>query len=370
MPSFNIIDYVLEYGKDTFGERKLSKEDALVLCQFTYLKFEGLMDSMSEEILTIKQINGSKDKDSLFSDKKLEKENRALFEAMVDSKRFEDLRMCLYINRIEKDTQFAAMTYLLSDNSVLVVFRGTDENIVGWQEDMGFALERPVTGQILSVKYINDISDRFRCNFSVAGHSKGGNLAVYASLMAHAGVRERIENIYSFDGPGFRKEFLKAKGYDSIRNKVIKVIPKSSVVGMILDEGKDSLVIEARSLGFSQHNPYMWVIKNGELVKTQQTESHKKLIESVNEWILDKDEHQLERFVEILNGLMASPDADTTRQYMKEFIKNTTKVIKAASDIDEDTKKFLSSFIKSYFEILMDMIKEEIPENPYKKKKS
>lgn len=130
------------------------------------------------------------------------------------------------------------------------------------------------------------------------------------------------------------------------------------------------MVVEARSLGFSQHNPYMWVIKKGKLCKTEQTEAHKKLTESVNEWILDKDENQLERFVKLLNSLMDSPDANTTREYMKGFLRNTTKVIKAATDIDEDTKKFAASFVKSYFEILMDMIKEEMSDNPFFEKKS
>lgn len=370
MPGSNIIDYVIEYGNSTFTEREFSTEDALVLCQFTYLKFEKLMAPMSENIVSVKELDASPLKESLFSDKWLQKENRALFKAMADSKRFENLKMCLHINRVEKDTQFAALTFLLPDNRVLVVFRGTDENLVGWQEDMGFALERPVTGQILSVKYINDVSERFGCRFRVAGHSKGGNLAIYASLMARKEARDRIDNIYSFDGPGFRKEFLEAKGYEDISDRVIKVIPKSSIVGMILDEGKDSMVVEARSLGFSQHNPYMWVIKNGKLCKTEQTEAHKKLVESVNEWILDKDENQLERFVKILNTLLDSPEANTTSEYMKDFLKNTTRVIKTAADIDEDTKKFISSFVKSYFEILMDMIKEEVAASPFFDRKS
>ena len=42
----------------------------------------------------------------------------------------------------------------------------------------------------------------------VGGHSKGGNLAVYAAAMLPDELFDRIEHVYSNDGPGFCREVL------------------------------------------------------------------------------------------------------------------------------------------------------------------
>ena len=358
----NIIDYVKEYGKDSFEKRRFCKEDALVLSQFSYLKFEGILTVMSREPVTLTMINSSKIRDSLFSDYRYEKDNRALFEAMVTSVRFSDLKVAMYINRIEEDTQFAAFTFILPGSNTLIVFRGTDETIVGWQEDMGLALKRNIGGQDLSVKYLNDAAGSVSGRFMIAGHSKGGNLAIFSAMFSSPEIKKRIKKIYCFDSPGFRSKFLMKSGYEEIKDRVVKVIPKSSFVGMLFDDGGDSRIVEARAVGIVQHNPYTWVLKNGKFKNTKLSNGHKRLIATVNEWILSKDEEQLEKFVYYLNLLLESSDADTTIDFSKSFIKHSTQVLKAAKGLDDDTKEFLNMFLKSYVEIATDMIKEEVKE--------
>ena len=358
----NIIGYVKEYGKDDFSKRRFCREDALVLSQFAYLKFEGILEVMSRVPVSLTEINSSKIRDSLFSDYRYEKDNRALFDAMVTSVRFSDLKVAMYINRIETETQFAALTFILPGSNTLIVFRGTDETIVGWQEDMGLALKRNIGGQDLSVKYLNDAAGSISGRFMVAGHSKGGNLAIFSSMFSSPEIKKRIKKIYCFDSPGFRTKFLMKSGYDEISERVVKVIPKSSVVGMLFDDGGSSSVVEARAVGVVQHNPYTWVFKNGKLKKTSLSKGHKRLIATVNEWILSKDEEQLERFVYYLNLLLESSDADTTIDFSKSLIKHSSQVIKAAKGLDDDTKDFLSKFVKSYVEIATEMIKEEVKE--------
>jgi len=359
---YNIVDYVKEYGKDSFSDRRFSQEDALVLSQFSYLKFEGILEVMSMEPVTLTEINSSKIRDSLFSDYRYEKDNRALFDAMVTSVRFSDMKIAMYINRIEEETQFAALTFLLPGSNTLIVFRGTDETIVGWQEDMGLALKKNIGGQDLSVKYLNDAAGSISGRFMVAGHSKGGNLAIFSSMFASPEIKKRIKKIYCFDSPGFRNKFLQKSGYDEIADRVVKVIPKSSFVGMLFDDGGSSTVVEARAVGVVQHNPYTWVFKDGKFKKTRLSNGHKRLIATVNEWILSKDEATLEKFVYYLNQLLDSSDADTTIDFSKALIKHSTQVIKAAKGLDEETRDFLSQFMKSYVEIAKDMIKEEVKE--------
>lgn len=357
----NIIDYVLEKGNETFREASFCEEDALVLCQFVYLKFDALLKPLDENPVSLSELDKSILKESLFSDPRYEKDNRALFEAMTLSKRFCDIRLCMYINRIEteNETQFAAVTVLCPGEKNIVVFRGTDENMVGWQEDFGLALKKPIAGQMLSVKYLHDVADRIHGDFMVAGHSKGGNLAVYSSMCVEKTTRRRISRIYSFDGPGFRPDFLKENDYEKIEDRVIKIIPKSSLVGMLLDDGEDSVVVEARAIGMKQHNPFMWVIKDGHFVRSELSDQHKLILKSLNEWILSLNETGLERFVLLLNDILDSTEADTTVEFSENVIKHAIPAIKAAKEVDDETKAFFLGFIRSYLNLASDMVTEE-----------
>lgn len=360
----NIVDYVKEKGDKLFSERAFSKEDALVLSQFVYLKFDNLMKEMSKEEVSLFDLQNSANFDDLFFDYRYEKDNRALFEALVSSKRFKDMKMCFYINKVEEETgtQFAAITYILDKKTVLLTFRGTDENMVGWQEDLRLALNKPVGGQKLSVKYIDDVSKYVKGPFFVSGHSKGGNLALYSSMFARISAKKRIKEIFCFDGPGFKKSFLREKTYNTIKDRVRRIIPKSSVVGMILNTDDDYMVVEAKALGLSQHNPFKWVIEKGHFKRASLTPTHKKALKSMNDWIVSLSEEELERFIDIASYILDASMADTTIEFSKSVIKHTKAAIKAAGDIDDDTKAFLSTFTKSYVDIAKDMIMEDVNE--------
>ena len=361
----NIVDYVKKNCNKSFSEKSLSKEDALVLCQFAYLKFDGVLSAMDETPVSIKDLSHHEKVDLLFSDYRYEKDNRALFEGMAGSVRFSDVKVSFYINKIETENelQFSAITYVLPNSEVFVAFRGTDENIVGWQEDFGLALNKPIAGQKMSTKYINDVSRKFKGNFYVGGHSKGGNLAMYAAMNCPTDIQSRISKVFSFDGPGFRPEFLEEYNYSAIRKKVVSVIPQSSLVGMLLAADGDSTVVMSKSLGVWQHNPYTWVIKGDKFANAVLKEPHKFLIMSLNEWILSLDEEQLNRVVKLFIEILAATQAQTTMELSKEAFKCAGNVIRKTKDIDDDTKRFLYNTAKSYFDMVKDMAKADMKEH-------
>lgn len=358
----NIVDYVIEYSDIPFNVKSFSTEDALALCQFSYLKFDFVLDIMSSKTVSIKNIEKHPQSESMFSDPRYEKDNRKLFTAMASSKRFSDIELCFYINRIEveNETQFAAVTMFLPGGDIIIVFRGTDENMVGWQEDFGLALKKPIMGQKLSAGYMADVYRKVRKPFFVAGHSKGGNLALYSAMSVDRRISKKIKKIFCFDGPGFRSEFLSEHNYAAIKDRIVKVIPKSSVVGLLLDTDENSMVVKAKQLGVSQHKIYNWVIEDGSLVKEEMSEGHEMIAKTVNDWILSQPDDKLERFTDFLDHMLESSQADTTVEFSNDFYRNSISMIKTASEIDDDTKDFLSLFIKSYFELAKDIITDDV----------
>ena len=153
-----IIDYLKEYGDYTFSEKPLNEVDSLILSQFAYLKFDGIVPGAGDEAAAVdmEYLNSHPDKSHLFADERYREPNTELFEGMMRSARFRTLRMTGHVNLIEaeQETQFSAVTFFLKDEMPYIAYRGTDETIVGWKEDFNLAFSEPVLGQLRSVEYL------------------------------------------------------------------------------------------------------------------------------------------------------------------------------------------------------------------------
>ena len=186
----NIVEYVHSYGYFDFKALPFSTVDALVLAQFVYLKMESLLPVMMPDqppchrAVTLKEMKEDPEAEQLFADSRFEVNNRALFYAMCESNRYGNMKCMYCADHIctENETQFMALTCILSDGSVKVLYRGTDETIIGWKEDFNMAFQYPIPGQEASQAYLERVSQYVKKDFDLIGHSKGGNLAVYAAM--------------------------------------------------------------------------------------------------------------------------------------------------------------------------------------------
>lgn len=351
-----IIEYLKEYGNISFRESPMNEVDSLVLCQFAYLKFDGIVPGVEENLpsVKLKDLEEHPDYEKLYADERYEKVNRKLVTAMLAGKRYRNMKMNCYVNFIEKEweTQFSAVTLILDDGTIYVAFRGTDETIVGWKEDFNMAFLSPVPGQAYSVEYLNAVGARLHRPFYVGGHSKGGNLAVYSSMNCRPEIQDRIIRIYSMDGPGFRPEVLKDANYSMIARRVVKILPHSSLVGMLFESDMHFKVVESRTFGLLQHNPYTWLVKDGKLVEVKDIyESRKQMDNTLNEWILSLDEEQLRVFVDTLFQVINASQAEDLIQFTAEWRKSMNGIVAALKEVDEQTAGILKEVIKSLFDI-------------------
>lgn len=366
--------YLRDYGDISFMERPMNDVDSLVLCQFAYLKFDGMVPGIreSKRSVTLMELAEHPQRDRLFADERFEKENRELFAGMLSGRRFRNLKLNCHINVVEKEweTQFSAVTFILEDGTIYVAFRGTDETIVGWKEDFNMAFLSPVPCQALSVKYLNMVTERFHNAFYVGGHSKGGNLAVYSAMNCAPHVQERILKIYSMDGPGFRPEVLEECGYDRIADRVVKLLPHSSMIGMIFEWDTGYRVVESRRFGLAQHDPFNWKIKDGEFVMAEDIYERARMADNtINEWIISLDEKQIKLFVDTLYQVITASKADDLIAITADWKKSMNSMISAMKELDEDTIGMLQETVKALFELAKVRMKEEFIK-PLKKAKT
>ena len=359
----NIVSYLEEYGHLTFDVMPFSEVDALVLSQFSYLKWNGLVPkpSHAKEAISLADMKETMDETVVFSDERYEKENRLLFFHLTESKRFAGMS-CNYFADIineEVETQFCAITCFFTDMIPVVVFRGTDENLVGWKEDFNMAFNKPVPGQRLAALYLNEVGSKIDGKFIVCGHSKGGNLAVYSSMNVFKDIQERIGRIYSFDGPGFRPEILNSEDYETIADRIEKYIPQSSLVGMILENHEDYMVIDSSSIGLLQHDPYTWRVEDASFVHKEAVHKSSKFMNTaLNDWILKLNEEQLELFVGTLFHILEGCDSKNLIDMAIDWKKSVSGMIRATKEVDESTKEEIQEILQMFMNVMKENLKK------------
>jgi hypothetical protein len=181
----------------------------------------------------------------------------AALEIIKESNRYKNFKISNFVNLKNENTQFGACTFRISRKTI-VSFKGTDSSIIGWIENFRVTYSYPTYTHNLAIEYLktntHKISDK---EVYVAGHSKGGNLAIVSAMEAPQGIFKKIKNIYNFDGPGLRKEQFESQAFKKISEKLINVLPTGSVVGVLLYNDNYNIV-QTNALAFSQHYPVNW----------------------------------------------------------------------------------------------------------------
>lgn len=363
----NIIDYVKEYGSHTFSEHPLNEVDALVLSQLAYLNYEPFVPTLEEynAPVSIQSIYHHPDKERILDGYWYREENMALFTAAVKSIRFGSLKLNYYVNVVneDKEVQFSAVTYVLDDKNVFIAYRGTDATIIGWKEDLNLAFPKPVYSQQLSVKYMEQVASYIGGDFYAGGHSKGGNLAMYAAMNCCEDARENLICVYSNDGPGFRPEILQMGNYEAIKERAVKLIPRSSVVGVLLESQNYYEVVESGSIGMLQHNSFSWKVEGTSFVRAKNMKDSKIFWDAaMNEWILSLSEEELHSFIDTFYHVVSASEAKDVFQLGANWKKNMQSMGEAMRGIDEETGKVIGKMIRALFETAREMAKAEIAE--------
>lgn len=377
MDGANIIDYLKWRGDLSFGQTPFNDVDSLILSQIIYIPFEGIVPSVrSTRTITLK--NASDKFFNMYDETKsslgalLPKEIFDLFRLAGESTRFGNIRLSRYVNKINHETeiQFCAMTIFIDElNEVFIDFRGTDDTIVGWKEDFNMGFMTPVPSQTESVKYFSYVINRCLIEntglkIRLGGHSKGGNLAVFAATFvreqAEASIQDRIACIYNFDGPGFDDKVLQSEEYMRIREKIKTIIPQSSVVGMLLGHEEGYTVVKSSQVGLLQHDALSWEVMGTEFICLESvTDSSIVLDKTLKTWIKSMDAVSTERFVTALFEILSATDAKTLTELMTGKNRSLSIMMKAYAGEDEDTKKMLKSAVRSMIDIWKRNVKKK-----------
>ena len=346
----NIFDYLTWRGDLTFTQDPPNAVDALIFSTLTYVGYGETAQRPPESAASLRrcaeEFFALENPESRVRSKK----DMELLRCAAATARFGQCGLCLYRSVLlpEQETQFAAMTFLLDDGSMFLAYRGTDNSLVGWKEDFNMTFQQTIPAQRLAQEYIREAALAHTAPMRVAGHSKGGNLAVFAAARCSPMVRKRILTVYNNDGPGFTKYMIGDPGYNAIVPRIQTYIPQSSVIGMLLEHEEPFIVIRSKSVGIMQHDPYSWEVEGPHFLPVQEvTESSQFLDATIKNWFAGMTNRERNQLVEVLYGLLTTGEVENAADIFQP--KNIRTYVKALSS-DADMRHILSTEFQGLLE--------------------
>ena len=348
------VSTIFEYVKtqtDTFDERPLGDVDSLVLSWLSYWTLGR--DASSAETTVgapIKELYRNGHFTAVTTVSWNVELCHDLLEALVASPRFGTMWIANYVDKKDaaNEMQFSAMTFLFPNDGAYVAFRGTDGSLVGWKEDFNMAFETEIPSQREAVEYLDAVAALQERYLYVGGHSKGGNLAVYAAVNANRETRPWLREVYSHDGPGFTEQTMSSEAWAEAQHLVHKTMPKDSVVGMLFERQEDYAVVASTGSGIFQHDPLTWAVEGTEFVLEEDISAGARHVdESINEWIAGMTHEEREEFVDTLFAMLKAGGEDSFAKLLDNWTTSIPRMVAYVAILDSSKRKMMSRVLRA-----------------------
>ena len=365
----NVCDYVKWRGDLELKNDEFNEIDGLILSRLSYFPFEQL--TKENEEITIEEFAKRFEQADQTTLRILWEDDKYLIPLLGKSARFGKMLVTNMVNKFnkEEERQFFAVTVVMPDNTIFVTYRGTDDTLVGWKEDFNMSFKAHIASQRDSAQYVNEIAKRYKQKIRIGGHSKGGNLAVYAAAFANKTVKNRIINVYNNDGPGFIEEITDTNEYKEAINKVHTYIPQSSVIGRLLNHEEKYTIVQSVQKGLMQHDLYSWQLEGKKLVSLAEVTNGSQFVDkTLKEWLKEIEPKQREIVIDTIFDILNTTEAESMVQIREKWFKNVGIMLKNYKNLDEESKKMITEIVKKLVKVAKDTLVDEMPTFNKKKK--
>ena len=362
----DLFDYLLWRGDLGMDAVPPNPVDTLILSELSYIGYEGLVP---DDFLHPVPLRVAAEAFLALPDREERlhlKKDLELIAACAGTARFGGLRMVFYRSELlpEIQSQFAAVTWLLPDGTALITYRGTDTTLTGWKEDFNMSFQSCVPAQEKALWYLEAFA-RVHPNLplTVAGHSKGGNMAVYAAARCQPELQERLLAVHNHDGPGFQAAILREPGYRSVLPKVRTFVPQSSVVGMLLEHEEPYTVVKSRQVSLLQHDPYSWEVLGGDFIRLEEVDENSRFLDgTIKTWLAQTSLQERNDFVDAVFELLTLGEIDDLRSVI--LPKNVLRYLRQLRT-DEKMRSIIAREFADLFRAAVEQRKKkDVPSLP------
>ena len=316
----DMLDYLAWRGDIEFPQMPVNPVDALIFSTLSYIQFEDIVPDNPMQCISLEEAAAGLFSLSAPQDRARVKKDLELLDAVAKSARFDNIKMSFYRSILipEEDTQFAAVTFFLEDGSAYIAFRGTDNTLTGWKEDFNMTFQSSIPAQRLALEYVQEFAAAHPIPIWMGGHSKGGNLAVYAAAKCGDLLQKRIVEVHNQDGPGFSEDMMRDTGYWNILPKLRSYVPQSSVIGMLLEHEEPYTIIKSSQIGLMQHDPYTWMIMGANFLPVEELTADSRFLDhTFKNWLAGMSIEDRSKFFDTVFELLESTGAEHTGEIIR-----------------------------------------------------
>lgn len=343
----HLIDYLEKVENLTFDQEPLNILDKVCINEIGYLTYEKwLTASDLKKPINLYDFAEGKELNPDYSFM-VTRERVELAEAMVRSRRFASLSLSNYRSVLDEEVekQFAAMIFSLPELDYhQLVFRGTDDSVIGWKEDFQLTYSREIPAHRSAMTFLEDHLPNLSGRTTVSGHSKGGNLALYSAVQSSTALREKIAELLLLDSPGLMKSLLEKPSYQELKAKMIVIRPQDSVVGVMLYWDRPAQLVAAEGIGFAQHNALTWevdLVANDFVYEDQPTELSQRLEETFQEWIETLPNQELKQVCDLVFDTILDSGIESLDDIGIQALPQIGQMLQEFGNLSDKQKKVL-----------------------------
>lgn len=345
-----LFDYLDWRGDLSFSQSDVNEVDNLIFSMISYLSFDGILTEQNDKhpptLLSVarqyvRAHRDQKEKIGLLIPKQIV----PLLAKAAKTPRFGEVRMTGYVDRVCEDQQmqFSAVTFLTDNQKAFLAFRGTDDTLVGWKEDFNMSFLHPVPAQLEAAAYVKRMAKQLgKRKLILGGHSKGGNLAVFAAAHTEGKARDRVERVYNNDGPGFPLDFIQSEAYGTMRDRIHTIVPQSSVIGMLMEHEDTYEVVQSSATGLFQHSGLSWQVQRASFVHLDTvTEESRRIDRGIRQWVEEMSAEKRMLVIDSIYECLIAEDAKT----LTDLNQNKRKLLRAWSQLDPESRAMVKRCI-------------------------
>ena len=358
----NLFDYLTWRNDLTFSKVPCCAVDTLICSCLSYLRLQPVF--AKQDMLYVKRaseiIRAINPEEIHFR----VKEDLQLLHKMAEGNRYGNVILCGYVDHLDPsmEKQFYALTCLLEDDVMLITYRGTDNTLVGWKEDFNMTFLDTIPSQKEAVQYLETMAIAYPDRrIILCGHSKGGNLSVYASVKCDRNIQKRIVKVYSNDGPGFSEEMIQSKEYQWMLPKIKTILPESSIVGMLLEHQEKFEVVKSSQSGIQQHDAMSWEVLGSHFVYVEEVAPQSILLdETMKKWIFQLTKEQREEIVDTVFSMLDDAKIYTVDDFYNSKWKKVQELMKAKSKLSPETQELFSQALRMLWKTGNQTVKKSV----------
>ena len=146
----------------------------------------------------------------------------------------------------------------------------------------------------------------------------------------------------------------------AVEPRIVKILPQSSIVGMLLSDNDDYAVVESRRFGPMQHDAFSWEVKDGHFVYAEKlTSSAEYMNRTLKAWLESMPDSQRQALIEALFQVVESAGADTMEDIAEGRIQSLLAMLSEYRNLDDGTRKMIARLVRALLKLSVKNLRRE-----------